>query len=1007
MPSTAPRVRGARASLVSSIAAALLAALLLPGVGRAQILPFRDPAVPLPARIDDLVGRLTLDEKIRFLHQYQAPVPRLGIALFKNGTEALHGVAWSNDDRNNGAVVTATATVFPQALGLASTWDTDLVRRVGAVVGTEARGLNAQDPVVWGLNLWAPVVNLLRDPRWGRNEEGYSEDPLLTGAISVAYSSGLAGDDPRYLRTAPTLKHFLAYNNEVRRDVTSSNVSPRVLWEYDLRAFQPAIAAGFATGVMPAYNLVDGRPLHVSPMLDEVVRSWTKNDLMVVSDAWAPYNLTGSEQYYATQPEADAAAIRAGLDSFTQDDNRNGPLVEAIQAALAAGYLAEADVDRAVRHVLSVRFRLGEFDPPGLNPYAAITPAVVNAPAHGQLARETAAKAMVLLVNERRTLPLEAARVRKVAVVGPLANTLYTDWYGGNLPYRVTPVQGIAERLGAGAEVVWTEAVDRIALQDVASGRWVTASTAPSGAVLTASATAAGTEQAFDVFDWGEGIVTLRAAANGKTVQRSWDGGVLVNSEAQPNGWFVMQQFKLLPQADGTFVLEYAGYEVRESWYDGKRFVVVGPDGRLAVTATTADAASRFTRAVLTSGVAAAAEAARGADAVVAVVGSMPFINGRENADRASLELAAGQAAMVRAVVAVNPRTVLVLENSYPTAIGWEKDHVPAIVWTTHAGQETGHALADVLFGDRPPAGRLTQTWYRSTADLPDILDYDIISNGATYLYFEGEPLFPFGHGLTYSSFEYRNLRLGERVIGPKGAVDVTVEVVNTGRRAGDEVVQLYTRQLVSRVKQPLQSLRGFQRIHLEPGRSTTVRFRVRAEDLAFWDVTRSRPVVEASLHEIRVGRSAGDIRASAKLAVLGEVIPPRDLGRLTRAETYDAHGGTTLVDESKVQGTAVGSVAAGDWIAFQKVGASPGVGGFTVRVAREAAGGARLAVRLDDPVTGPLLATVQVPSTGSRYAYVDVTAPATGFHGIRDVYLVFDEPGTRVSTFRLTSTGP
>jgi len=1004
MPSAVPCVRGTCAPLLRASSAVLLAALLSSGAARAQALPFRDPAVPLQARIDDLVGRLTLDEKVGLLHQYQAPIPRLGIELFKTGTEALHGVAWSCDYDANGAVVTATATAFPQAVGLASTWDTDLVRRVGAVTGTEARGLHAQNPRVWGLNLWAPVVNLLRDPRWGRNEEGYSEDPLLTGAISVAYTSGLAGDDPRYLRTAPTLKHFLAYNNEVRRDVTSSNVGPRVLWEYDLRAFQPAIAAGGATGVMPAYNLVNGRPLHVSPMLNEVVRSWTKRDLFIVSDAWAPYNLTGSEQYYATQPEADAAAMRAGLDSFTQDDANRAPMVAAIQAALAAGYLTEADVDRAARHALSIRFRLGEFDPPGLNPYDAITPAVVNAPAHGQLAREAAAKAMVLLKNDRRTLPLDPARVRRVAVVGQLANTLYTDWYGGNLPYRITPVQGITERLGAGGQVVWTEAVDRIALRDVASGRYVTASTAPSGAVLTATADAAGAEQAFDVLDWGEGIVTLRAAANGKTVQRSWDGGVLVNSEAQPNGWFVMQQFRLVPQADGTVVLEYAGYEVRESWYDGKRFVVVGPDGRLAVTATTAEAASRFSREVLVSGVAAAVEAARGADAVVAVVGSMPFINGRENADRKSLDLAAGQAAVVRAVLAANPRTVMVLENSYPTAIVWEKEHVPAILWTTHAGQETGRALADVLFGDRPPAGRLTQTWYRSMADLPDLLDYDIISTGATYLYFRGEPLFPFGHGLTYATFEYRNLRLGAPVVGAKGAVDVEVEVTNTGRRASDEVVQLYTRQLASRVQQPLQALRGFQRIHLGPGQTSKVRFRLRAEDLAFWDVTRSRPVVEASLHEVRVGRSSADVRVTARLAVLGEVIPPRDLGRETRAESYDAHGGTTLVDESKVRGTAVGSLAAGDWISFQKTGGGRGVTGFTVRVAREDAAGAQLALRLDDPVTGPLLGTAQVPSTGSRYAYVDVTAPATGFQGVRDVYLVFDRPGTRVSAFRLTS---
>ena len=225
-------------------------------------------------RVDDLMGRLTLDEKIALLHQYQPAIPRLGIGVFKAGTEALHGVAWSNDFDNNGTVVTANATAFPQALGLASTWDPRLIRRVGSVVGDEARGLHAQNPTVWGLNLWAPVVNLLRDPRWGRNEEGYSEDPALTSAIATAYGRGIQGDDPRHLKAAPTLKHFLAYNNEVRRDTTSSNLPPRVLHEYDEQAFEPTLRAGAATGVMASYNLVNGRPMTVDPMV-EGTRRWS------------------------------------------------------------------------------------------------------------------------------------------------------------------------------------------------------------------------------------------------------------------------------------------------------------------------------------------------------------------------------------------------------------------------------------------------------------------------------------------------------------------------------------------------------------------------------------------------------------------------------------------------------------------------------------------------------------------------------------------------------------
>jgi beta-glucosidase len=307
---------GRRAAAVAIACAALAA----PAAARAQDEPFRDPQCPMSERIDDLMGRLTLDEKIALLHQYQPAIPRLGIGVFKAGTEALHGVAWSNDFNHNGDVVTANATVFPQAIGLASTWDPALVERIGSVVGDEARGMHAQNPTVWGLNLWAPVVNLLRDPRWGRNEEGYSEDPTLTSAIAIAYGSGIEGDDPTYLKAAPTLKHFLAYNNEVRRDVTSSNVRPRVLHEYDERAFKPAIRANAATGVMASYNLLNGRPMTVSP-LNGRVRSWTNRTLFNVSDAFAPYNLTGSEQYFATQPEANAAMFKSGLDSFTADNN--------------------------------------------------------------------------------------------------------------------------------------------------------------------------------------------------------------------------------------------------------------------------------------------------------------------------------------------------------------------------------------------------------------------------------------------------------------------------------------------------------------------------------------------------------------------------------------------------------------------------------------------------------------------------------------------------------------
>ncbi|WP_327042851.1 glycoside hydrolase family 3 C-terminal domain-containing protein [Micromonospora ureilytica] len=976
---------------ITALALALLALPAVPGTALAEpTYPFRDPHLSVNARVDDLLGRLTQDEKISWLHQYQPAIPRLGIGLFKTGTEALHGVAWSTDIDNNGAVVKARGTAFPQPVGMASTWNTDLIRQVGSAVGDEARGYHAQNPRVWGLNLWAPVVNLLRDPRWGRNEEGYSEDPLLTAAISTAYGSGMTGGDPNHLKSAPTLKHYLAYNNEVRRDVTSSNVPPRVLNEYDRAAFKPAIAADAATGMMAAYNLVNGRPATVDPDLATVVRDWTDQPLMNVTDAWAPNNLVASQGYYATQAEGNAAIIKAGLNSFITDDTNAQPTITAIKQALAAGLLTEGDIDARIREILNVRFRLGEFDPGG-GRYGGITPDVINSPEHQRLARQAAGEAMVLLKNERQALPLDPARTRKVAVLGPLADTLYSDWYGGDLPYQVTALDGIRERLGGSASVSGLDGADRIALKDAATGRYVTATGTTDTNPVTATGGSASLDAQFDVVDWGQDVVTLRNAANGRYLGYNW--GPFVTRDEQPNGWYVQQQFKLEPQADGTVVLRYAGYETKESWFGADTYVTVGEDGALKLGASTPAAATHFSREVISSGIDRAVAAAKAADTAVLVVGSNPFINGREAHDRTSTALSAGQEALVKAVTRANPRTVLVLQTSYPVTIRWEQENVPAIVWTTHAGAETGHAVADVLFGDRNPSGRLTQTWYRSDSQLPpDLLEYDIISSGQTYLYSRAKPLYPFGHGLSYTRFRYGQLRAGAQSVAADGTITASVDVTNVGSRAGSEVVQLYTHQRTSRDTTPIRQLKAFQQVKLAPGQTRTVTLRLPAADLAHWDVTRSRWVVESSVHDLMVGASAEDIRARAAVRVRGETIPARDLSRATRAENFDRYAGVRLVDESKPSGTAVGATAAGQWISFDGSALRAGARTFTATVAKAGADAGTIQIRLGSP-TGRLLGTATVPSTGDDYRYVSTSTELARAVGTRDVYLVFDSP--------------
>jgi beta-glucosidase len=380
---------------------------------------------------------------------------------------------------------------------------------------------------------------------------------------------------------------------------------------------------------MPSYNLVNGRPNTVSPDLDNVVRKWSNQDIAVVSDAGAPSNLVTSEKYYATKPEAAAAAIKAGVDSFTDDGIDGSVTSAAVKSAITQGLLTAADVENADRHLLSLRFRLGEFDPAGANPYANITPAVINSPEHRALARKAADEQAVLLRNDGNALPLDAAKNKKIAVVGPLADTLYEDWYSGTMPYKVTALQGIKERLGAQGTVASAEGVDRIGLKDLATGKYLTASSEPGGGKLTEGGMTAGENEALDVFDWGTGKYTLRAAANGKFL--SLDGRSLINNAVQPNGWFVQQQLKLDRQPDGSYVLEYAGNEVDEPWFGDNKYAVVGADGVLTIGSPDIAGATKFSRDVLSSGVDSAVTAASGADTAIVVVGSMPFINGRED----------------------------------------------------------------------------------------------------------------------------------------------------------------------------------------------------------------------------------------------------------------------------------------------------------------------------------------------------------------------------------------
>ncbi|MFJ4272905.1 glycoside hydrolase family 3 C-terminal domain-containing protein [Streptomyces coelicoflavus] len=926
--------------------------------------PFRDPHLPFAKRVDDLMSRLTLDEKTAFLHQFAPAVERLGIAAFRTGQEALHGVAWMGP-----------ATVFPQAVGLGATWNEDLVRRVGEAVSKEARVMRARDGRV-GLNVWSPTVNLLRHPLWGRNEEGYSEDPKLTSAVATAYTRGLRGDHPAYWRTAPVLKHWLAHNNETARDTSSSSVRPRVLNEYDLRAFRETVEAGAVAGVMPAYNLVNGRPNHLSPHLGGHLRTWTEEDLLVCSDAGAPSNLVDSEHYFDTHEEATAAALRAGVDSFTDHGTDSSTIVARVRGALEQGLLTEADVDAAVRRQLSVRFRLGEFDAEH-DPYAVTADSErdFDSPEHRALAREAAEQAVVLLKNDG-VLPL--APGARVAVVGLLADECKLDWYSGTLLHRSTPLEGLYERFGAD-RVSFAEGVDRVVLR-TADGRFL--HVPPSD---EAPAEARGTEGALDpallagrtdlpplttdatgtelaLVDWGEGVLTLRAP-DGRYLSVAEDGFVRASAD-RPGGWVVQETFRLEPHANGH-LLRHTGTG---------RPVQVAADG-VKVAADDADA-EVFGLTVAERGEDAVARAAAGADVVVVVAGNDPHINGRETEDRTTLRLPGHQERLLRAARAANPATVLALVSAYPYAV--DAETLPAVLWTAHGGQAAGTALARVLAGDVSPAGRLPQTWYAADADLPGLLDYDVIGGRQTYLYFEGTPLFPFGHGLSYASFGYADLAAEIE----NGTVSVSFTVTNTGEVAADEVAQLYVRAAEPSVPRPRRELLAHRRFALAPGASTRVSFEVPLSALAFWDVAHGRWRVEPGPYDLLVGASSEDVRLYATVAVDGEPAAPRPVReRGLEAADFDEQSGTELVDRTKVTGDAVTPVTGGSGeLLYRACDFGTGVTRVTVSVA----GGGTVEAALDG---GPWTTALSpaAPTAGPYdYTELDGAFAAEGVHDLR-----------------------
>lgn len=841
--------------------------------------PFRDPELPIERRIDDLIGRLTLDEKVSLMVERGAPIPRLGIAAFPWWNEALHGVARAG-----------RATVFPQAIGLAATWDPAFMQRVATAISDEARAMHndaarrGKRHLYQGLVFWSPNINIVRDPRWGRGHETYGEDPFLTGVMGAAFVKGMQGDDARLLKTVATAKHFAVHSGpEPLRHRFDAEISDADLWDTYLPAFRTLVVEAQAASVMCAYNAVRGLPACGSPeLLDTILRSHWGFRGYVVSDCGAVQDIYLEHRVRKTAAEGAAMALRAGTDLECGSGSWAAGSPDAFASltdAVAQGLVREADIDQALRRLLHAQFRLGVYDPPARVPWSGYTrEAIVNSPAHRALALEAARKSIVLLKNDGAALPLRRG-LGTIAVIGPnaAATEVLKGNYSGTAIDPVSVLDGIRAAAGSATRVVHVEGGPLAA--GVRRLRPVPASALfnGSGSARTPGLRGSYYDGFFEGaplftrvdpevrFDWADGAPDPRLDDDRFSVR--WTGEIQAPATgsyalglrcATHCRLFVDNRLVAQGRSDHEVAQPVASVEMRA----GRSYPI-----RIELEHQKYDAIAELlweppsSPRDETSEVAEAVATARVADAVVLVLGLDASLEGEEGGiragaisgadllrldepavredirrralepiegfvggDRTSLDLPRPQQQLLEAVVGASAGkpVVLVLLNGSALSVTWADAHVPAIVEAWYPGQAGGTAVADVLFGAVSPGGRLPVTFYRSADQLPAFDDYAM--RGRTYRYFAGDVLYPFGHGLSYTTFGYRALEAPPQVV-VGASVPVSVEVRNTGTVAADEVVQLYLSWPPATAHAPIRSLRGVERVTLAPGERRTVRF--------------------------------------------------------------------------------------------------------------------------------------------------------------------------------------
>jgi beta-glucosidase len=805
--------------------------------GQEQSPPYKDPSLSIEKRVDDLVSRMTLEEKVSQMMNAAAAIERLGIPAYDWWNEGLHGVARAG-----------YATVFPQAIGLAATWNEDLIRRVADVTSTEARAKHhefarqGERGRYKGLTFWSPNINIFRDPRWGRGQETFGEDPYLTSRLGVAFVKGLQGDHPRYLKVVSTPKHYAVHSGpEPERHSFDALASKGDIEATYLPAFRAVVEEGKAEGIMCAYNRTNGEPCCASQTLYDILRKEWGFKGHVVSDCGAIDDIYKFHRFAKTEAEASAISVKAGTDLSCGSEYRS--LVQAVKDKL----ISEAEIDVSVKRLMTTRFRLGMFDPPETVPYAQIPHSVNTSPAHRELSLRAARESIVLLKNENDTLPLKKD-IKTIAVIGPNADadTVLFGNYNGQPTRSVTPLAGIKAKVPPATKVLY-------ALGSTLTGE--VGAPVPAAALsgfkgeyfnnkeLQGEPVLVRTDEQIN-FDWSRGRPAPQINEDNFSVR--WTGkftppesGAYQLGAMADDGVRLYLDGQLLVDAWGgnqpsqirTVMKEVSleagrAYDVRVEYYEDIRGAI----------AKFMWSFPRFTERITEEAV----SMAKQADAVVMVMGISPALEGEEmtvkvegfrGGDRTDLSLPKQQEGLIKAVQATGKPVVLVLLNGSALAFNWADENVPAIVEAWYPGEEGGTAIADVIFGDYNPGGRLPVTFYKSVDQLPPFEDYGM--KGRTYRYFKGDPLYPFGFGLSYTRFRYENLKLSAQRIKAGDEIKVSVDVVNAGSRAGDEVVQLYLSDttvsgpipMTDFAIAPIRSLAGVKRVFLEPGQKQKVSF--------------------------------------------------------------------------------------------------------------------------------------------------------------------------------------